>query len=73
MFVFVVNEMLVCRPVMLSALKCMQEVAASVEQDFGSIDILVHSLANGPEVYFLQNVTFSMYELLITFYSNKTI
>ncbi|XP_042014614.1 enoyl-[acyl-carrier-protein] reductase [NADH], chloroplastic-like [Salvia splendens] len=27
-----------------------KEVAASVEQDFGSIDILVHSLANGPEV-----------------------
>eukprot|EP00252_Welwitschia_mirabilis_P018249 TRINITY_DN40558_c0_g1_i1.p1 TRINITY_DN40558_c0_g1~~TRINITY_DN40558_c0_g1_i1.p1 ORF type:complete len:395 (-),score=86.62 TRINITY_DN40558_c0_g1_i1:290-1474(-) len=27
-----------------------QEVAAAVKQDFGSIDILVHSLANGPEV-----------------------
>lgn len=27
-----------------------QEVADSVKQDFGSIDILVHSLANGPEV-----------------------
>ncbi|CAI0440685.1 unnamed protein product [Linum tenue] len=27
-----------------------QEVAESVKQDFGSIDILVHSLANGPEV-----------------------
>ncbi|XP_071698779.1 enoyl-[acyl-carrier-protein] reductase [NADH], chloroplastic-like [Rutidosis leptorrhynchoides] len=27
-----------------------QEVAKSVKQDFGSIDILVHSLANGPEV-----------------------
>ena len=26
------------------------EVAAQVEKDFGSIDILVHSLANGPEV-----------------------
>lgn len=26
------------------------EVAAQVAQDFGSIDILVHSLANGPEV-----------------------
>lgn len=26
------------------------EVAESVKQDFGSIDILVHSLANGPEV-----------------------
>lgn len=26
------------------------EVAAQVEQDFGKIDILVHSLANGPEV-----------------------
>ena len=25
-----------------------QEVAESVKQDFGSIDILVHSLANGP-------------------------
>jgi enoyl-[acyl-carrier-protein] reductase (NADH) len=27
-----------------------QEVAESVKNDFGSIDILVHSLANGPEV-----------------------
>ncbi|XP_010541991.1 PREDICTED: enoyl-[acyl-carrier-protein] reductase [NADH], chloroplastic [Tarenaya hassleriana] len=27
-----------------------QEVAECVKQDFGSIDILVHSLANGPEV-----------------------
>ncbi|KAG4985030.1 hypothetical protein JHK82_032629 [Glycine max] len=27
-----------------------QEVAESVKEDFGSIDILVHSLANGPEV-----------------------
>ncbi|KAF9587250.1 hypothetical protein IFM89_039531 [Coptis chinensis] len=27
-----------------------QEVAESVKQDFGTIDILVHSLANGPEV-----------------------
>ncbi|KAL7194259.1 hypothetical protein ACSBR1_034635 [Camellia fascicularis] len=27
-----------------------REVAESVKQDFGSIDILVHSLANGPEV-----------------------
>ncbi|KAF7808219.1 enoyl-[acyl-carrier-protein] reductase [NADH], chloroplastic-like [Senna tora] len=27
-----------------------QEVAESVKKDFGSIDILVHSLANGPEV-----------------------
>uniref|UniRef100_A0A0G2SJ80 Enoyl-[acyl-carrier-protein] reductase [NADH], chloroplastic n=1 Tax=Salvia miltiorrhiza TaxID=226208 RepID=A0A0G2SJ80_SALMI len=27
-----------------------KEVAASVKHDFGSIDILVHSLANGPEV-----------------------
>nr|WDY36105.1 mosaic death 1 [Paeonia rockii] len=27
-----------------------QEVVESVKQDFGSIDILVHSLANGPEV-----------------------
>lgn len=26
------------------------EVAAAIHQDFGSIDILVHSLANGPEV-----------------------
>jgi enoyl-[acyl-carrier protein] reductase I len=26
------------------------EVAASVEADFGKIDIIVHSLANGPEV-----------------------
>lgn len=30
----------------------LQEVAKSVEQDFGSIDILVHALANGPEVRF---------------------
>lgn len=28
----------------------LQEVAESVKEDFGSIDILVHSLANGPEV-----------------------
>lgn len=28
----------------------LQEVAESVKKDFGSIDILVHSLANGPEV-----------------------
>ncbi|KAK4261933.1 hypothetical protein QN277_004867 [Acacia crassicarpa] len=27
-----------------------QEVADSVKKDFGSIDVLVHSLANGPEV-----------------------
>uniref|UniRef100_A0A2P2LR95 Enoyl-[acyl-carrier-protein] reductase [NADH], chloroplastic n=2 Tax=Rhizophora mucronata TaxID=61149 RepID=A0A2P2LR95_RHIMU len=27
-----------------------QEAAESVKQDFGSIDVLVHSLANGPEV-----------------------
>uniref|UniRef100_A0A9Y1PSX7 Enoyl-[acyl-carrier-protein] reductase [NADH], chloroplastic n=1 Tax=Callicarpa americana TaxID=204211 RepID=A0A9Y1PSX7_CALAM len=27
-----------------------KEVAESVQQDFGTIDILVHSLANGPEV-----------------------
>ncbi|XXG48673.1 hypothetical protein AAC387_Pa02g3056 [Persea americana] len=27
-----------------------QELAESVKQDFGTIDILVHSLANGPEV-----------------------
>ncbi|XP_057978621.1 enoyl-[acyl-carrier-protein] reductase [NADH] 1, chloroplastic-like [Malania oleifera] len=27
-----------------------QEVAQSVKEDFGTIDILVHSLANGPEV-----------------------
>lgn len=27
------------------------EVAASVQKDFGTIDILVHSLANGPEVH----------------------
>lgn len=31
-------------------LNVLQEVAESVKQDFGSIDILVHSLANGPEV-----------------------
>lgn len=30
----------------------LQEVAESVKEDFGSIDILVHSLANGPEVCF---------------------
>ena len=28
----------------------LQEVAECVKNDFGSIDILVHSLANGPEV-----------------------
>ncbi|KAK2970049.1 hypothetical protein RJ640_029678 [Escallonia rubra] len=30
-----------------------KEVAESVKQDFGTIDILVHSLANGPERYTL--------------------
>ena len=28
----------------------MSDVARNVEKDFGKIDILVHSLANGPEV-----------------------
>ena len=28
----------------------MTEVAAAVERDFGKVDVLVHSLANGPEV-----------------------
>jgi enoyl-[acyl-carrier protein] reductase I len=28
-----------------------QDVAESIKKDFGSIDILVHSLANGPEVH----------------------
>ena len=28
----------------------MAEVASAVQRDFGSIDVLVHSLANGPEV-----------------------
>jgi enoyl-[acyl-carrier protein] reductase I len=28
----------------------MQECAEAVKADFGTIDILVHSLANGPEV-----------------------
>lgn len=28
----------------------MMEVASAVQRDFGSIDVLVHSLANGPEV-----------------------
>ncbi|KAI4319596.1 hypothetical protein MLD38_033178 [Melastoma candidum] len=28
-----------------------QEVAESIKEDFGTIDILVHSLANGPEVH----------------------
>ncbi|TKY67737.1 Enoyl-of acyl-carrier-protein reductase of NADH [Spatholobus suberectus] len=36
----------------ISSVHCFtfQEVAESVKEDFGSIDILVHSLANGPEV-----------------------
>ncbi|MCD7456511.1 hypothetical protein HAX54_031949 [Datura stramonium] len=33
-----------------SAKWTVKEVAESVKQDFGTIDILVHSLANGPEV-----------------------
>ncbi|OIW05624.1 hypothetical protein TanjilG_23410 [Lupinus angustifolius] len=33
-----------------SAKWTVQEVAESVKEDFGTIDILVHSLANGPEV-----------------------
>ena len=28
----------------------MAEVASAVQRDFGSIDVLIHSLANGPEV-----------------------
>ena len=28
----------------------MSEVAASVGRDIGKIDVLIHSLANGPEV-----------------------
>ncbi len=28
----------------------MKEVADAVAKDFGSVDVLVHSLANGPEV-----------------------
>lgn len=35
----------------LISLSNSQEVAESVKEDFGSIDILVHSLANGPEVH----------------------
>lgn len=34
-------------------LGCGQECAEAVKADFGSIDILVHSLANGPEVRIL--------------------
>lgn len=34
-------------------LHILQEVAESVKEDFGTIDILVHSLANGPEVSIL--------------------
>ncbi|KVI00781.1 hypothetical protein Ccrd_020964 [Cynara cardunculus var. scolymus] len=33
-----------------SLMEITKEVAESVKEDFGSIDILVHSLANGPEV-----------------------
>ena len=34
------------------ALICLflQEVAEAVKKDFGTIDVIVHSLANGPEV-----------------------
>ncbi|RWR82867.1 enoyl-acyl-carrier-protein reductase NADH, chloroplastic-like protein [Cinnamomum micranthum f. kanehirae] len=35
-----------------------QEVAESVKHDFGSIDILVHSLANGPEASFCFDYSF---------------
>ncbi|KAK3004980.1 hypothetical protein RJ639_019824 [Escallonia herrerae] len=38
-----------------------QEAAQSVKEDFGNIDILVHSLANGPEAYlcrFIQVLAF---------------
>ena len=36
----------------LEALICLflQEVAEAVKKDFGTIDVIVHSLANGPEV-----------------------
>lgn len=40
----------------LSAFWLWQEVAESVKEDFGSIDILVHSLANGPEVHLFHHV-----------------
>jgi enoyl-[acyl-carrier protein] reductase I len=33
-----------------------KEVAETVKNDFGSIDILVHSLANGPEVSLSSNL-----------------
>lgn len=33
-----------------SCFNILQEAAEAVKNDFGSIDILVHSLANGPEV-----------------------
>ncbi|KAF3668948.1 Enoyl-[acyl-carrier-protein] reductase [NADH], chloroplastic [Capsicum annuum] len=45
------------------------EVAESVKEDFGSIDILVHSLANGPEFIRLcnsQNISFEINNGLIT-------
>ena len=36
----------------ISTLICLflQEVAEAVKNDFGTIDVIVHSLANGPEV-----------------------
>jgi enoyl-[acyl-carrier-protein] reductase (NADH) len=38
---------------LLTDSKCwlFKEVAEAVKADYGSIDILVHSLANGPEVW----------------------
>jgi hypothetical protein len=47
----------------------LQEVAESVKQDFGSIDILVHSLANGPEVKEILILT--LYEFLYFLHNNK--
>lgn len=42
----------------------LQEVAESVQQDFGTIDILVHSLANGPEVFILYSTCFLAFVIL---------
>ena len=42
-----------------------QEAAECVRQDFGSIDILVHSLANGPEARTLsETVLQELYSVL---------
>jgi len=51
----------------------LQEVAESVKEDFGSIDILVHSLANGPEVCYCWPFKIHIFLTIIMLMSNERI